>query len=87
MIRYALLAGGILAKQPEEILLLLQRLAEHLGLAFQIRDDLLDVIGTTKTLGKQLVKMNVWKNTYPRLLGLERHVRRWRLSCYPPTRS
>ena len=42
MIRYALLAGGILAKQPEEILLLLQRLAEHLGLAFQIRDDLLD---------------------------------------------
>ncbi|MFS0953072.1 polyprenyl synthetase family protein, partial [Enterococcus thailandicus] len=32
LIRYALLAGGILAKQPEEILLLLQRLAEHLGL-------------------------------------------------------
>lgn len=65
MIRYALLAGGILAKQPEEILLLLQRLAEHLGLAFQIRDDLLDVIGTTKTLGKTAGKMNVWKKYLP----------------------
>ncbi|EOM64451.1 polyprenyl synthetase family protein [Enterococcus faecium] len=73
LIRYALLAGGILAKQPEEILLLLQRLAEHLGLAFQIRDDLLDVIGTTKTLGKTAGKdERMEKNTYPRLLGLEK---------------
>lgn len=71
LIRYALLAGGILANQPEEVLNVLQQLATHLGLAFQIRDDLLDVISTTEILGKTVGKdAKVGKNTYPRLLGL-----------------
>lgn len=73
LIRYALLAGGVLAKQPEEVLSSLQQLASHLGLAFQIRDDLLDVVGTTEALGKTAGKdEKTGKNTYPRLLGLEK---------------
>ncbi|AUB52060.1 polyprenyl synthetase family protein [Enterococcus mundtii] len=72
LIRYALLAGGILAEQPEEVLLQLQQIAAHLGLAFQIRDDLLDVTSTTEALGKTAGKdERADKNTYPRLLGIE----------------
>ena len=43
--------------------------AAALGLAFQIRDDMLDVIGDADKLGKQ-TGMDVHKNTYVRLLGL-----------------
>lgn len=73
LIRYALLAGGILANQPEEVLMCLQKLAGHLGLAFQIRDDLLDVVSTTEKLGKTAGKdAQEGKNTYPSLLGIEK---------------
>ena len=34
LIRYALLAVGFLAEQPEEVLVQLQQIAAHLGLAF-----------------------------------------------------
>ena len=44
--------------------------AAGLGLAFQIRDDMLDVIGDEKKLGKQ-TGMDAHKNTYARLLSLE----------------
>jgi geranylgeranyl diphosphate synthase type II len=72
LIHYALLAGGVLANQPEEVLDSLQKLANHLGLAFQIRDDLLDVISTTEALGKTAGKdEKMEKTTYPRLLGIE----------------
>lgn len=73
LILYALLAGGVLANQPEEVLMCLQKLAGHLGLAFQIRDDLLDVVSTTEKLGKTAGKdAQEGKNTYPRLLGIEK---------------
>ncbi len=44
--------------------------AAGLGLAFQIRDDMLDVIGDAGKLGKQTGKDTV-KNTYPRLFSLD----------------
>ena len=44
--------------------------AEHLGLAFQIRDDMLDVIGDAKELGKATGADTV-KNTFVQLYGLE----------------
>ena len=45
----------------------------HLGLAFQIIDDLLDVTATPEQLGKQTNKdAQSGKNTYPRLIGLEK---------------
>ncbi len=46
--------------------------AKCIGLAFQIKDDILDIEGDTKTLGKpQGSDMARNKPTYPNLLGLE----------------
>lgn len=45
--------------------------AEHLGLAFQIRDDMLDVIGDAEELGKA-VGVDTVKNTFVQLYGLEK---------------
>jgi len=45
---------------------------EHIGLAFQITDDILDVVGTTETLGKPAGSdQRQGKLTYPSLLGLD----------------
>ncbi|MEY8446564.1 polyprenyl synthetase family protein [Enterococcus ratti] len=72
LMHYALLAGGILANQPEEVLTYLQKIANHLGLAFQIRDDLFDIVSTTETLGKTAGKdAKMGKATYPQLIGLK----------------
>ena len=45
--------------------------AGALGLAFQIRDDMLDVIGNAQELGKA-VGVDGSKNTFVRLYGLEK---------------
>ena len=45
--------------------------AEHLGLAFQIRDDMLDVIGNAEELGKA-VGVDTVKNTFVQLYGIEK---------------
>jgi len=52
LIRYSLMAGGILAGAPEEDIVALDTYGRHLGLAFQIVDDLLDVIGDFTKIGK-----------------------------------
>jgi farnesyl diphosphate synthase len=50
----------------------LDRYAKCLGLAFQIRDDILDVVGDTAVIGKTRGKDEAQrKATYPALLGLE----------------
>jgi farnesyl diphosphate synthase len=50
----------------------LDRYAKCIGLAFQIRDDILDVVGDTATLGKtQGADRALNKPTYPALLGLD----------------
>ncbi|ELD7361332.1 hypothetical protein AIN29_13920, partial [Salmonella enterica subsp. enterica serovar Newport] len=51
---------------------ILDRYAESIGLAFQVQDDILDVVGDTATLGKrQGADQQLGKSTYPALLGLE----------------
>ena len=47
------------------------KFAAALGLAFQIRDDMLDVIGTQEEMGKG-VGTDAQKNTFVRLYGLEK---------------
>ena len=47
------------------------KFAANLGLAFQIRDDMLDVIGTQEEMGKG-VGTDATKNTFVRLHGLEK---------------
>jgi farnesyl diphosphate synthase len=50
----------------------LREYAQHIGLAFQIQDDILDVIGDTATLGKpQGADQALNKPTYYSLLGLD----------------
>jgi geranylgeranyl pyrophosphate synthase len=50
----------------------LHRYGDELGLAFQIQDDILDVIGDTTTLGKQQGADALHgKPNYPSILGLE----------------
>lgn len=61
------LAGGASEKQYDAAC----QFAAGLGLAFQIRDDMLDVIGTQEELGKA-TGVDAQKNTFVKLYGLER---------------
>ena len=57
---------------PEQHFELLVTFSKAIGLAFQVQDDILDIIGDTKTLGKQQgADIHHHKSTYPALLGLE----------------
>ena len=65
--------GGLSASDAsEQQLLQLDRYAGHIGLAFQIKDDILDIEADTETLGKpQGADLLKEKATYPALLGLD----------------
>ncbi|ODS10687.1 (2E,6E)-farnesyl diphosphate synthase [Vibrio scophthalmi] len=68
-IRLGALAAG---EKGIEVLPLLDKYADAIGLAFQVQDDILDIIGDTETLGKpQGSDQELNKSTYPALLGLE----------------
>lgn len=60
------IAAGGSARQQEAA----ASYADSLGLAFQIEDDILDVVGDTNTLGKA-VGVDGNKNTFVRLYGVE----------------
>lgn len=71
LLRYAVLAGGIITGQDQATKKLLADFGAQFGLAFQIYDDLMDVLGTTKEMGKAVHKdAGEHKNTYPGLLGV-----------------
>jgi len=64
--------GGILAGGTETQVKALSDYAEALGLAFQIKDDILDVVGSSERLGKPAGSdLRQGKATYVSLLGLE----------------
>lgn len=63
--------GVIAAGGSEEQIAAASRFAACLGLAFQIRDDMLDVIGTQEEMGKG-VGTDANKNTFVKLYGLEK---------------
>ncbi|MCD0188557.1 farnesyl diphosphate synthase [Acinetobacter sp. PW68] len=51
----------------------LREYAQAIGLAFQVQDDILDIISDTEVLGKTAGKdQEVEKSTYPALMGLEK---------------
>lgn len=63
---------GAIAAGRADRLPLVTEFGRHLGLAFQIVDDVLDVTSTSEKMGKATNKdSKKGKNTYPSLLGLE----------------
>ena len=67
----AVRAGARLAGAKDAELLALTKFSDLLGLAFQIRDDVLDVEGNTAALGKNVGSEKNKKTTYVTLYGLE----------------
>ena len=72
LIRAALALGAHCAEADEAQLAALDRYGEHVGLAFQVVDDILDVESDSATLGKTQGKdAAANKSTYVSLLGVE----------------
>lgn len=72
LIRFATKAGGLIADAKPHDLVALDRYADALGLAFQIRDDILDVEGDADLVGKAVGKdADLGKVTFVTLLGLD----------------
>ena len=71
LINAACVLGVIAGNGNEEQIRAAAGFAGTLGLAFQIRDDMLDVIGNAKELGKA-TNADSGKNTFVRLYGLEK---------------
>ncbi|CCQ94485.1 geranyltranstransferase [[Clostridium] ultunense Esp] len=75
MIHFSAMAGAILGgattKQKEAF----STYARKLGLAFQIQDDILNIIGDEQKLGKRVGSdAQLGKSTYPALLGMEESI-------------
>ena len=72
LIKASVLMGAVVGKnESSEIKNSLCKYAENVGLAFQIHDDILDITGTTKQLGKNIKRdENLGKLTFPALIGL-----------------
>ena len=72
MLTAALVAGGLCGGANEKQLATLREAGRHLGLAFQIVDDILDATADTATLGKTAGKdAKAGKTTYVKLHGLD----------------
>lgn len=71
LLAVSVVAGAIIAKVSDSERTSLRHFAKHLGIAFQIKDDILDVEGDQLTIGKPIGsdEQNN-KSTYPKLLGM-----------------
>ena len=70
LIRVSIVAGAILAEADKSEIELLNKFGLNLGLAFQIKDDILDVTGDVKKLGKNTLA-DVNKSNFITMYGLE----------------
>jgi geranylgeranyl diphosphate synthase type II len=69
----AMQVGAVRAKASEEDVQRIGEVGEHLGLAFQLRDDLLDAFGDPDKVGKQVGgDLRAGKKTWLLIRGLER---------------
>lgn len=72
LLESAVVCGAILVKADDHELAALEAYGRHVGLAFQVADDVLNVTGDPEKLGKAVgTDVDRQKNTYPALLGLE----------------
>ena len=73
LLAFPFVAAGLLAQVDEGVQAKLRKIGELIGLAFQVRDDILDVTASFEELGKTPQKdLVAAKSTYPALLGLEK---------------
>lgn len=71
LLSYSIIAGAIIAGAAEKDIASLSQYSKHLGLAFQIKDDILDIEGDTNLTGKPVGSDQLnEKCTYPKLLTL-----------------
>ncbi len=72
LIEASLIVGARLAGAGENELSVIQKFGKTIGLAFQVVDDILDIVSTTEALGKDAGSdMEKKKATYPSVIGLE----------------
>ncbi|RSI11673.1 polyprenyl synthetase family protein [Streptococcus sanguinis] len=72
LLAYPFVAVGLIAQAEQSVQDKLRRIGELLGLAFQVRDDILDVTASFEELGKTPQKdLAAAKSTYPAFLGLD----------------
>ncbi|MGA4719475.1 polyprenyl synthetase family protein [Fictibacillus nanhaiensis] len=72
MLECSVIIGGIAASASDEDLIHLTNYARHIGIAFQIQDDILDVTGNQEEIGKPVGSDEAnLKTTYPKILGLD----------------
>ena len=73
LIEAALLVGAMLADASERDMEIIRNYGRSIGLAFQIVDDILDIVSTTEELGKDAGSdIEKGKATYPSIVGLEK---------------
>ncbi len=72
LLKFSVIAGALLGGASQTQLDNLSKFAHHLGLAFQIQDDILDLEGNQELLGKPVGSdTSNEKSTYPQLLSME----------------
>ncbi|TXC92303.1 polyprenyl synthetase family protein [Metabacillus litoralis] len=72
LLQYSIISGAILADAPENDIEKLRKIGYHLGLAFQIRDDILDIEGNEQIIGKPVGSDTLnEKTTYPKILTMQ----------------
>ncbi|MYB27426.1 MAG: polyprenyl synthetase family protein [Candidatus Dadabacteria bacterium] len=71
MITASVLSGAILAGAGEEEVLKLKSYSEKIGIAFQIKDDILDVTGSHSTTQESEDKTGAKKHTYVSVMGVQ----------------
>lgn len=73
LLAFPFVAAGLLVQVDKGVQAKLRQIGELIGLAFQVRDDILDVTASFEELGKTPQKdLVAAKSTYPALLGLEK---------------
>lgn len=72
LIKASILSGATLAGASEEHIKLLNEFGEKLGLAFQVKDDILDIEGNQETLGKTQSDLDNEKTNFITMYGLEK---------------
>ncbi|OKL38071.1 polyprenyl synthetase family protein [Domibacillus mangrovi] len=71
LLAFSVMAGALIGGADKRETALLEKYAQHIGLAFQIRDDILDVEGTEEEIGKRVGSdESNEKSTYPSLLSM-----------------